>query len=82
MLVPANMEETERKHELKAIVLTRGPDLIQSILDYNGQLIGNLCQRRASMTQQEVDASMQILFENLKSLSVIVSSAQKQPSNA
>ena len=72
----ANMEEAERKHELKAIVLTRGADIVQSILDYNAQLIANLSQRRAAMTQHEIDTSMQILFENLKSLSIVVRARQ------
>lgn len=61
----------EVRPELKAVVMSVGDDPVKAVLEYNAMLIWHLNERRTCLSQQELDTSLQLLFENLRSLAVL-----------
>lgn len=64
--------------DLRAVVLSLQDDPVKAVLEYNALLICHLNEKRMFISQQEMDTSMQLLFENLRSLAVL--SAQQSSS--
>lgn len=67
---------SEVRQDLKAVVMNLGEDPVKAVLDYNSMLICHLNDRRLAINQQELDTSLQLLFENLRSLALL--SAQQR----
>ena len=68
----------DMRPDLRAVVLSLQDDPVKAVLEYNALLICHLNEKRMFISQQEMDTSMQLLFENLRSLAVL--SAQQSSS--